>query len=85
MSARATGKCKFFYETKGWGFITRDDGKGEVFVHENDLPANVRWLRDGQAVSFKIAARPKGLSAAKVKIVEQARSPDACRLRDAID
>ena len=49
---RTTGRVKFFNEAKGFGFIIRDDGSGDVFVHRTDLPAEVNFLYEGQAVTF---------------------------------
>lgn len=38
----ATGKIKFFNETKGYGFIKPDEGGKEIFVHKTGLNENVR-------------------------------------------
>ncbi|WP_048648341.1 cold-shock protein [Nitratireductor soli] len=49
-----TGTVKFFNETKGFGFITPDDGAKDVFVHISALEASgIRTLADGQKVSFE--------------------------------
>lgn len=49
-----TGTVKFFNETKGFGFITPDDGAKDVFVHISALEASgIRTLAEGQKVSFE--------------------------------
>lgn len=64
------GKVKFFNEAKGYGFITQDDGGGEVFVHRTDFPPDVATLAEGQTVTFDIEQSPRGLRAVKVAVVD---------------
>ena len=64
----ATGTVKWFNESKGYGFITRDDGGKDVFVHFSAIQGSgFRTLNEGQKVSFDIEDGPKGPQATNVK------------------
>jgi len=60
------GKVKFFNETKGFGFITPNDGGKDVFVHTSGLKDRIRENDD---VSFEVAQGQKGLNAVNVKLI----------------
>ena len=60
------GTVKFFNESKGFGFITPEDGSKDVFVHKNDL---VDRISEGDTVSYDVEESPKGLNAVGVKVV----------------
>lgn len=63
----ATGTVKWFNETRGFGFITPDDGGKDVFVHHSAISgAGYKTLAEGQKVTFEIQKTPKGLAAADV-------------------
>ena len=57
----ATGTVKFFNMSKGFGFITPDEGGGDVFVHISAVEqSGMHELRDGQKVSFETQPDPRG-------------------------
>ena len=63
----ATGKVKWFNESKGFGFITPDDNSKDVFVHFSAIQADgFRTLSEGQSVSYEVEQGPKGPQATQV-------------------
>jgi CspA family cold shock protein len=63
----ATGKVKWFNNTKGFGFITAEDGT-DVFVHHSDVQGEgFKSLDEGDAVEFDIIQGEKGPKAANVR------------------
>jgi CspA family cold shock protein len=61
------GKVKWFNESKGFGFISQEDG-ADVFVHFSAIQASgFKTLKEGQSVSFDVAQGKKGLEATNVK------------------
>ncbi|MCI0403537.1 MAG: cold shock domain-containing protein [Acidobacteria bacterium] len=60
------GRVKWFNNTKGYGFIGRDDGS-DVFVHYSAIAADgFRTLNEGDLVEFEIVQGQKGPQAANV-------------------
>ena len=56
----AKGTVKWFNATKGYGFITPENGGQDVFVHISAVErAGLRELRDGQVVSYELVADRK--------------------------
>jgi len=65
----ATGKVQWFSDSKGYGFITTDDGT-DVFVHHQDVEGEgFKSLAEGESVTFEITQGPKGPKAASVRRV----------------
>ena len=61
------GKVKWFNNEKGYGFISKDDGSGDVFVHYSAIQGKgFRTLEQGQAVQFEIVDGPKGPQSSNV-------------------
>ncbi|KAA3626531.1 MAG: cold-shock protein [Proteobacteria bacterium] len=63
----ATGTVKWFNESKGFGFITPDNGGSDVFVHFSAVQAQgFKTLAEGQKVTFEVQDSPKGPQASNV-------------------
>lgn len=61
------GTVKWFNDAKGYGFISREEGK-DVFVHYSAIVADgYKSLAEGQRVEFEIITGPKGEQAANVR------------------
>ncbi len=68
----ATGKIKWFNDSKGYGFIERE-GAEDVFVHYSAIAGEgYRTLQEGEEVEFDIEEDAKGPRAANVVVTKQA-------------
>jgi CspA family cold shock protein len=64
----ATGTVKWFNESKGFGFITQNEGGEDVFVHFSAIEGSgFKTLTEGQVVSYEVGTGPKGLQAQNVQ------------------
>ena len=63
-----TGKVKWFNGEKGYGFITRDDGEKDVFVHFSAIiSSGFKSLKEGDLVEFEVVEGDKGPQAKDVQ------------------
>ncbi|MEE2790328.1 MAG: cold-shock protein [Acidobacteriota bacterium] len=65
-----TGTVKWFNDSKGFGFLTRDDGEKDVFVHHSAIQGTgFKSLTEGQRVEFDVVQGQKGPAAENVVAV----------------
>ncbi|MFV1996890.1 MAG: cold-shock protein [Acidiferrobacterales bacterium] len=63
----ATGTVKWFSASKGYGFISPQDGGTDVFAHFSAIEMDgFRTLKEGQAVEYDVQDGPKGPQASKI-------------------
>ena len=64
------GTVKWFNDSKGYGFISQEDGSGDVFVHHTAIQGEgFKTLSEGQTVEFEVTKGPKGPQATNVRQV----------------
>lgn len=64
----AQGTVKWFNDAKGFGFITPEDGGGDLFAHYSAIQGNgFKTLKEGQKVTFDSVQGPKGAQASNIK------------------
>jgi CspA family cold shock protein len=64
------GTVKWFNDSKGYGFITPEDGSSDLFVHHSDVQMEgFKTLAEGQQVEFEVTQGQKGPRAANVRTV----------------
>lgn len=69
----ATGTVKWFNATKGYGFISPDQGGNDVFVHISAVErAGMRSLSENQKIEYEIATNKGRASAVNLKVAEAA-------------
>ena len=67
----AIGTVKWFSNSKGYGFISPDEGGEDVFAHFSAIQMDgYKTLNEGQKVEFEITEGPKGLQAANIKTAD---------------
>lgn len=70
MATREKGTVKWFNNSKGFGFIQRDNGD-DVFVHFKSISGSgYKSLEEGQRVEFAVTQGQKGLQAEEVTVIE---------------
>ncbi len=67
---RTTGTVKWFNDKKGFGFISREDGEKDCFVHHTAIQGTgFKSLREGEHVEFDVVQGQKGPAAENVAVV----------------
>ncbi|OIQ82021.1 cold shock protein ScoF [mine drainage metagenome] len=64
----ATGTVKWFNDSKGFGFITPDEGGEDLFAHFSAIVASgYKSLKEGDKVTFDVTDGPKGKQASNIQ------------------
>jgi CspA family cold shock protein len=66
----ATGTVKWFNDSKGFGFITPDEGGEDLFAHFSAIQSTgFKSLQENQRVSFEVTVGPKGKQASNIQAI----------------
>ncbi len=66
----ATGTVKWFNDSKGFGFITPDDGGKDLFAHHSSIQMDgYKSLKEAQKVQFDVEQGPKGPAATNIRAI----------------
>ncbi len=64
----ASGTVKWFNDSKGFGFVTPDDGSDDLFAHFSAINmSGFKSLKEGQKVTFDVVQGPKGKQASNIQ------------------
>ncbi len=67
----ATGTVKWFNDSKGFGFITPENGGNDLFAHFSAIQGSgFKTLTEGQRVTFDVTNGPKGQQASNIRAAE---------------
>lgn len=66
----STGTVKWFNDSKGFGFITPENGGDDLFAHFSAIQSSggFKTLAEGQRVTFDVTAGPKGQQASNIRV-----------------
>ena len=80
---RMKGKVRWFNNRKGYGFVSRDDGGRDLFVHWTGiLKDGYKTLKAKQGVEYEVVTGPKGEQAGKVKVLRDEEQPQENKEED---
>ena len=67
----ASGTVKWFNDSKGFGFVTPEDGGKDLFAHFSAIQQpGFKSLQEGQRVTFDVTTGPKGQQAANIRLAD---------------